>query len=255
MASNTLHMHARLATMRPSCCCLAVLACGLLSLLIAGAAFAGPENTMAQRAKPCMSCHGDQGRATPEGYYPRIAGKPAGYLLHQLQAFRDGKRANSAMAYLLRGMPDRYLQEFADYFASQHPPYQVRAQASTEPQLLAEGKTLVLAGDAMHGIPACSACHGVDLAGRAPDIPGLLGVAPSYLAAQLGAWRVGLRHAKDPDCMAEIASKLDERQLDAAIAFISMQEPLLLPAAAPSAGPAAKLPVACGSVTSDFAQP
>ena len=43
------------------------------------------ENTMAQRMQACSVCHGKEGRATNAGYFPRIAGKPAGYLYNQLQ--------------------------------------------------------------------------------------------------------------------------------------------------------------------------
>ena len=45
-------------------------------------------DTLQQRVKPCTSCHGNEGRATREGYFPRIAGKPAGYLFNQLLNFR-----------------------------------------------------------------------------------------------------------------------------------------------------------------------
>ena len=114
---------------------------------------------------------------------------------------------------------------------------------------LAEGKTLVMLGDVQHGIPACADCHGTDLAGRAPYIPGLIGVPSNYLTAQLGAWRVGLRHARSPDCMAQIANKLSETQVNAAIAFISTQVPSTGPAALPGAAQPVKLPLVCGSVT------
>ncbi len=40
------------------------------------------------------------------------------------------------------------------------------------------------------------------MTGRAPFIPGLLGLPRDYLNAQLGAWRNGQRHASPPDCMA-----------------------------------------------------
>ena len=41
-------------------------------------------DTMAQRVQACTPCHGKEGRATNQGYFPRIAGKPAGYLANQL---------------------------------------------------------------------------------------------------------------------------------------------------------------------------
>lgn len=54
----------------------------LLALSLAlGSATAQPvPDTLAQRAMACTGCHGKQGRAAPDGYYPRLAGKPAGYL-------------------------------------------------------------------------------------------------------------------------------------------------------------------------------
>ena len=57
------------------------------------------EKVMEQRVQPCIVCHGKEGRATPDGYYPRIAGKPAGYLLNELINFRDGRRAFPQMVY------------------------------------------------------------------------------------------------------------------------------------------------------------
>ena len=32
------------------------------------------EDTIAQRTLACTACHGEQGRAAPDGYYPRLAG-------------------------------------------------------------------------------------------------------------------------------------------------------------------------------------
>ena len=45
------------------------------------------EDNMAERTRACTACHGEQGRAGPDGYYPRLAGKPAGYLHNQLRNF------------------------------------------------------------------------------------------------------------------------------------------------------------------------
>jgi len=78
---------------------------------------------MGQRMQACATCHGKDGRATNIGYFPRIAGKPAGYLYNQLINFRDGRRQNAAMAYLLDHMSDQYLMEIATHFASLDLPY------------------------------------------------------------------------------------------------------------------------------------
>lgn len=78
---------------------------------------------MASRVLACTACHGKQGRATQEGYFPRIAGKPAGYLANQLLNFRDGRRSYPQMGYLIEHLTDDYLREMAAYFAAQDVPY------------------------------------------------------------------------------------------------------------------------------------
>ena len=51
---------------------------------------------MEARVQGCVTCHGQSGQGTHSGYFPRIAGKPAGYLYNQLVAFRDGTPQLSA---------------------------------------------------------------------------------------------------------------------------------------------------------------
>ena len=64
-----------------------------LAIALHSVTYARPvEDTMAQRTLACTACHGEQGRAGPDGYYPRLAGKPAGYLYNQLVNFREGRR-------------------------------------------------------------------------------------------------------------------------------------------------------------------
>ena len=68
-------------------------------------------DTLAQRMMACTLCHGADGQATAGGYFPRIAGKPAGYLYNQLTHFRDGRRQNPGMANLLDHLSDAYLRD------------------------------------------------------------------------------------------------------------------------------------------------
>ena len=49
-------------------------------------------DTIGSRVLACTACHGVQGQGTRDDYFPRLAGKPAGYLYNQLMAFRDGQR-------------------------------------------------------------------------------------------------------------------------------------------------------------------
>src|SRR3954469_10402193 len=80
-------------------------------------------DSMEARVQGCVTCHGQAGQGTSNGYFPRIAGKPAGYLYNQLVAFRDGTRRFPPMNYLVAYLPDSYLHEIADYFAAQRPAF------------------------------------------------------------------------------------------------------------------------------------
>src|SRR3954467_2980111 len=75
------------------------------------------RDTMEERAQPCTTCHGAETQATSDGFSPRIAGKPAGYLFNQLASFRDGRRGYAPMVYLVQYMSDDYLREMAAYFS------------------------------------------------------------------------------------------------------------------------------------------
>ncbi len=223
----------------------AMVVAGVAALRLADAA---PfEDTIAQRLLACTGCHGHEGRAAPDGYYPRIAGKPAGYLFNQLRNFRDERRHYELMNGLLALLDDAYLQEIAEHFASLDLPYPPPLAPASSAALRDAGGALVRRGDAARGLPACNDCHGAELTGRAPFIPGLLGLPRDYLNAQLGAWRSGQRRALAPDCMARVAQRMSTEDIGAVSAWLAAQP---VPAhAAASAEPGAKLPFSCGGVT------
>jgi cytochrome c553 len=197
----------------------------IASLLVgAHAGAAAPfEDTMAQRTLACTVCHGLQGRAGPDGYYPRIAGKPEGYLYNQLLNFRDGRRHYGAMTRLLDPLSDAYLLEIARHFASLDVPYATPSVPRVPAELLERGRRVALEGDAAAKLPACAACHGAALTGVQPNTPGLLGLPADYLQAQLGAWRTGQRRAHAPDCMAQVAKTLSPQDLNAVASWLASQ--------------------------------
>lgn len=203
-------------------------------------------DTIAQRVQACTLCHGKEGRATNEGYFPRIAGKPAGYLYNQLINFREGRRSNATMTYLVEHLSDAYLLEIASYFSALDLPYPPPPVTPASKQELARGDALVHLGDAARGIPACVACHGAKLAGAVPAIPGLLGLPRDYLAAQFGGWRTGQRKASSPDCMARITAMLTPDDVSAVATWLATQA---VPShAKPALTVALPLPIPCGSV-------
>ena len=212
------------------------------------------EDSMAQRMQACTVCHGAQGKAGPDGYYPRLAGKPAGYLYNQLLNIREGRRHYTLMAGLLEPLDNAYLMAIAQYFAGLDIPYPPPMASSATPELLARGRTLVTQGDPGRDLPPCQQCHGESLTGAEPHVPGLLGLPRDYLNAQLGGWRSGQRRAQAPDCMSQIARRLGDLDVAAITLWLAAQpvpansKPM---AALPPLPPGAKT-LSCGSASAAF---
>ena len=215
---------------------------------MAGAQAQAPaQDPISQRVAACIGCHGSADRQTRDGYFPRIAGKPAGYLYNQLRHFRDGRRTYAPMNYLVANLSDAYLLEIANYFASLHPVYAPAPPVNATTDMLAQGRRLVMQGDPARKLPACVACHGDGLSGMAPGIPALLGLPRDYLNAQFGAWRNGSRRAGEPDCMHEVTRLLAPEEINAIAGWLASQPvPADMRPLPPGAIP--RLPLSCGSM-------
>lgn len=181
---------------------------------------------MAERIKPCEACHGNQGRAGPDGYYPRLAGKPAGYLYNQMQNFSHGRRRYTMMRRMMEPLSPSYQREMAEYFANLQVPYLPPSTqgAKVAASQMTRGKQLALLGDAELKIPACNTCHGDNLMGNHANVPSLLGLPSAYLGAQLSAWSLGERSTASPDCMSDIAKHLSASDAAAVTAWLAAQE-------------------------------
>jgi cytochrome c553 len=206
------------------------------------------QNDMAKRMQACTTCHGAQGVTSNQAYFPRIAGKPAGYLFNQLQNFKEGRRHYGLMVGMVEHLSDAYLLEMAQYFAALELPYPPPApvKSGTSSVSLILGKTLALQGDKTRHIPACTACHGAALMGVQPTIPALLGLPRDYLAGQLGAWQTGLRRAHAPDCMGRVAQLLSPADVDALAHWLASQPVPVI--TKPAAGLPMPMTEKCGGV-------
>jgi cytochrome c553 len=227
----------------------------LILLLISGstvraqsqpAAAAGSIPDMADHVLPCAPCHGAQGEGGKNPYFPRLAGKPAGYLFNQLLAFRQGRRHYAPMNYLLEFQREDYLHAMAAFFSQQRlPVLPASASVVAAPAVLARGEDLVEHGAPARAIPPCSSCHGARLTGMEPGIPGLLALNADYIIAQLGAWRYGTRTAPTPDCMQLVAAHLTDADVTAVAAWLSSRP---LPSdVTPLPAGALRTPLSCGS--------
>jgi cytochrome c553 len=149
------------------------------------------------------------------------------------------------MNYLLEFQRPEFLHELAAYFAAQQPPLPPPEVPVVSADLLKRGEALATRGDYQRNIPACTSCHGPNLSGMEPGIPGLVGLKSKYISAQIGAFRYGTRTAPEPDCMQLVAARLTEQDVTAVAAWLASR-----PAPA-SLSPAVKgsyaLPFACGS--------
>lgn len=197
---------------------------GLSVMLIASTMTQASD--MAERTKPCEACHGDQGRAGPDGYYPRLAGKPAGYLYNQMQNFSHGRRHYTMMRRMMEPLSASYQMEMAEYFSNLQVPYLPASTPNAKPTLArtTRGKQLAMQGDSSLALPACTSCHGNNLMGAAPNVPGLLGLPAAYLGAQLSAWSLGDRRTQAPDCMHIIAKRLSADDAAAVTTWLAAQE-------------------------------
>jgi cytochrome c553 len=179
-------------------------------------------DTIQQRAMACTSCHGVHGEGAADSVgSPRLAGKPAGYLLQQMRYFQNGQRRNTAMEYVLRQLDLPYMRELAGYFASQQVPYPRPPLPAASAATLRRGEQLALHGDPSRGVPACTRCHGSTLTGVEPMIPGLAGLSAEYLNAQLVSWRTNTRAAKEPFCMGIVANRMRATDVTAVAAWLA----------------------------------
>lgn len=90
--------------------------------------------------------------------------------------------------------------------------------------LLAMCSAAMAAGDARAGREkalTCQACHGMDGLSKVPDAPNVAGQTEGYLAAQLQAFRSGVRKN---EAMSVVASTLTDRDIENLAAYYAAIE-------------------------------
>ncbi len=157
--------------------------------------------TIAERAAPCLACHGDKGVSeTPD--IPSLGGQPAPYLLIQLYLFREKQRTVDIMNEMTKSFTDDDLRNFSDFIAKLPAP--PPSTDAGEPERMARGGALITAH-------RCNSCHGLDLAGR-ENIPRVANQREEYLARALREYKSNTRHGYD-GVMAEATQPITEAQI------------------------------------------
>jgi cytochrome c553 len=94
----------------------------LAALLAASALPARAQDARALQtatlASTCANCHGTAGRAAQGSTVPGLAGRPAGQLVEQMRAFKDGSRPATVMHQIAKGYSDEQIARMAAYFAA-----------------------------------------------------------------------------------------------------------------------------------------
>lgn len=209
---------------------------GVLGMLAGSAALADGA-TIAQKGASssipaCQSCHGANGEGVPQAGFPRLAGLGAAYLQRQLAAFADGSRVSPEMMPIAKALSPADRSAVASYYAALSfaapaaPPASAAPVASSRARPTAAaaiaaastppvGATLATRGRWSDTLPACDQCHAPGGRGVGADFPPLVGQSPSYLAAQLTAFRSGARPPGPLALMAVISKKLSDADIAA----------------------------------------
>ena len=184
---------------------------------IAGAALllcAASQNlfgeTIAERAAPCLACHGEKG-VSENPQVPSLGGQPAPYLLIQLYMFREGQRASASkkddpmiqvMSEMTKSFTDDDLRNFSDFLAKLPAPHS--PVDSGDADRMQRAAALITQN-------RCNSCHNLDLAGR-DNVPRIANQREDYLAKTLREYKTNDRHGYDGS-MAEVLAPVSDQQI------------------------------------------
>ncbi|MEM7430797.1 MAG: c-type cytochrome [Pseudomonadota bacterium] len=196
--------------------------------LIDGSIEAGKAKSMT-----CGACHGMEGNSlSPQ--WPNLAGQNAGYIVEQLQAFKDGTRSELTMNPMAMMLSEEDMRNVAVYYESLpaaatavRVPADMNLEDGEKEKLtltssVALGKALYIGGDEERKIPACMSCHGPTGRGNpAANYPSLHGQHASYSAKQLRDYASGARTSDGKSRqMRDIAERLTNVEIEVIASYI-----------------------------------
>ena len=180
----------------------------LLLVLIASSARA---ETIAERAAPCLACHGEKGQSETENI-PSLGAQQAPYALIQLFMFREKLRTFEPMNEMAKALTDDDLRAFSDFIATLPKP-SPPAEAG-DPARLQRAQALV---QQQH----CDSCHNADFSGR-DNVPRLADQREDYLARTMREYKDNSRHGYD-GTMAEVLQPVTPEQIADLAYFFARQ--------------------------------
>jgi cytochrome c553 len=162
----------------------------------------------------CAACHGADGNSgTPA--YPKLAQQHPEYLVKQLQEFKADKRSNAIMKGFASGLSDEDMKNIAYWVTAK----KAKPGFAKEKDLVGLGERIYRGGIADRQVPACAGCHSPNGSGIPSQYPRLSGQHAEYAAAQLTAFRDGVR--KNSLQMSQVAAKMNDREIKAVADYIA----------------------------------
>jgi cytochrome c553 len=168
----------------------------------------------AKYAAVCAACHGPDGNSGIPAN-PKLAQQHPEYVIKQLQEFKSGKRPSPIMQGFAAQLTEADMKNVAYWAAAQ----KAKPGFARDKELVALGERIYRGGIAERQIAACSGCHSPNGAGVPSQYPRLSGQHADYVAAQLVAFRDGVR--KNSLQMNQVAAKLNDREIKAVSDYIA----------------------------------
>jgi cytochrome c553 len=214
----------------------------LPALLVSATLLAGEEDYDPDNGEEinelCAGCHGEFGQGGKDGEYPRLAGQPIEFTIHQLRLFRDRKRPNLAMVEYVddRQMPEQDIYDVSRFLAEiklktqlepvdeNAPDFDAYARLLESKMLmqipLAEGDVEV--GKKIYG-KECASCHGREGEGdHKKSVPMISGQYTNYLWRQVKKLREKIRIHDPEDPENELLDEFSDAEIRDIFAYLSI---------------------------------
>ncbi len=162
----------------------------------------------------CAACHGADGNSGSPAN-PKLAQQHPDYIVKQLQEYKSGKRANAVMSGMAATLSDAAMKNIAAWLT----PQKAKPGFAKDKELVSLGERIWRGGIADRNIAACAGCHSPNGAGIPAQYPRLSGQHAAYTAAQLVAFRDGVR--KNNLQMSQVAAKLNDREIKAVSDYVA----------------------------------
>ena len=165
-------------------------------------------------SQACAACHGADGNSGSPAN-PKLAQQHPEYTVKQLQEFKSGKRANAIMSGMAATLSEDDMKNIAAYVGAK----KAQTNFAKDKDLVVLGERIFRGGIADRQVPACSGCHAPNGAGIPSQYPRLAGQHADYTAAQLTAFRDGVR--KNNAQMTGVSAKMNDREIKAVSDYIA----------------------------------